>query len=153
MDCSPPGSSVHGMSQARTLEWVASFSSRRSSWPRDRTHLSFTGRWILYCWVTREPKEHRIEVDLIILRKDAHCLHFLWPDSTWIFTSWFINESSSTEIVTARVTSCSHSFIYWLLIRHQILLETLDIPWGTEQLIIALAWWVLQFMVGNGINI
>ena len=35
MDCSPPGSSVHGILQARILEWVAMPSSRRSSWPRD----------------------------------------------------------------------------------------------------------------------
>ena len=33
MDCSPPGSSVHGLLQARTLEWVAVPSSRGSSWP------------------------------------------------------------------------------------------------------------------------
>ena len=33
MDCSPPGSSAHGILQARILEWVAISSSRRSSWP------------------------------------------------------------------------------------------------------------------------
>ena len=39
--CSPPGSSVHGILQARTLEWVVHFSSsRRSSWPRGRTRVS-----------------------------------------------------------------------------------------------------------------
>ena len=51
MDCSPPGSSVHVISQARTLEWVAISSSRGSSWPRDRTCISLVsciGRWILY---------------------------------------------------------------------------------------------------------
>ena len=35
MDCNPPGSSVHGLLQARTLEWVAISSSRGSSRPRD----------------------------------------------------------------------------------------------------------------------
>ena len=40
MDCSPPGSSVHGIFQARILEWVAVFYSRGSSWPKDRTHVS-----------------------------------------------------------------------------------------------------------------
>ena len=40
MDCSLPGSSVHGISQARILEWVAISSSRGSSQPRDRTQLS-----------------------------------------------------------------------------------------------------------------
>ena len=38
MDCGPPDSSVHGILQARILEWVAMPSSRESSQPRDRTH-------------------------------------------------------------------------------------------------------------------
>ena len=40
MDCSPPGSSVHGICQKRMLEWVAISFSRRSSRPRDRIHVS-----------------------------------------------------------------------------------------------------------------
>ena len=46
-----PGSSVHGILQARTLEWVAMPSSRGSSPLRDQTHVSFIsciGRWVLY---------------------------------------------------------------------------------------------------------
>ena len=41
MDCSPPGSSVHGILQARTLEWVAVPSSWGSSPPRDGTLVSY----------------------------------------------------------------------------------------------------------------
>ena len=40
MDCSPPGSSVHGILQARILEWVAISFSRGYSQPRDRTQVS-----------------------------------------------------------------------------------------------------------------
>ena len=40
MDSSPPGSSVHGTSQARILEWVASSFLRGSSQPRDQTQVS-----------------------------------------------------------------------------------------------------------------
>ena len=40
MDCSLPGSSVHGILQARILEWVAIPFSRGSFWPRNQTHLS-----------------------------------------------------------------------------------------------------------------
>jgi len=40
MDCSPPGSSVHGILQARIVEWVAISFSRGSSRLRDRTHVS-----------------------------------------------------------------------------------------------------------------
>ena len=52
MDCSPPGSSVYGISQARILEWVAISFSRRSSQPGYWTCVSCIGRWILY---TTEP--------------------------------------------------------------------------------------------------
>ena len=51
MDCSPLGSSVHGISQARILEWVAKPSSSRSSWPRDWTRIPYVScisRWGLY---------------------------------------------------------------------------------------------------------
>ena len=54
MDYSLPGSSVHGISQARILEWVAISFSRASSWPRDRTLVSCTSRWFLYHWATWE---------------------------------------------------------------------------------------------------
>ena len=55
MDCSLPGFSVHGISQARILEWVAISFSRGSSRPRGQTcvsGISCTG--ILYHWATRE---------------------------------------------------------------------------------------------------
>ena len=48
MDCSPPGSSVRGISQARILEWVAISFSRGSSRSRDRTHISCSGKLVLY---------------------------------------------------------------------------------------------------------
>ena len=54
MDHSPPGSSIHGILQARILEWVAMPSSRESFRPRDRTHVPCTGRQILNHWTTRE---------------------------------------------------------------------------------------------------
>ena len=41
MDCSPLGSSVHGILQARILEWAAVPSSRGSSQPRDLSHVSY----------------------------------------------------------------------------------------------------------------
>ena len=40
VECSPPGSSVHGISQARILEWVITSFSRGSSPPRDQTWIS-----------------------------------------------------------------------------------------------------------------
>ena len=60
MDCSPPGSSVHGILQARILEWIANSFSRGSSPPRDWTSVSCTGRQILYRWATREALTHYV---------------------------------------------------------------------------------------------
>ena len=51
MDSSPPGSAVHGILQARIVEWVTISSSRGSSWPRDQNFLScisYIGSQILY---------------------------------------------------------------------------------------------------------
>ena len=54
MDCSLPSSSVHGIFQARILEWVAIYFSRRSSQTRDWTQVSrIVGRWFTI-WATRE---------------------------------------------------------------------------------------------------
>ena len=53
MDCSPPGSSVHRISQARTLEWVTNSFSRGPSWPSDRTWVSVL-QADCTIWTTRE---------------------------------------------------------------------------------------------------
>ena len=57
MDCSLPGSSVHGILQARRREWVVMPSSKGSSWPRDGTSIYFVscivGRFFTI-WATRE---------------------------------------------------------------------------------------------------
>ena len=61
MDYSPPGSSVHEISQARRPEWVAISSLRGSSQPRDGTcisYVSYVDRWILYhraAWEAFDP--------------------------------------------------------------------------------------------------
>ena len=54
MDCSPPGSSVHGILQARILEWDDIPSSRGSPWPKDQTYFSFTF-YIAGRFFTAEP--------------------------------------------------------------------------------------------------
>ena len=54
MDCSPPGSSVHGILQARILEWVAMPSCRGSYWPRVQTCIS-CGSCIAGRFFTAEP--------------------------------------------------------------------------------------------------
>ena len=54
MDCSLPGSSVHGIFQAIVLEWVAISFSSGSSWPRDGTQVSRIVDRRFTIWATRE---------------------------------------------------------------------------------------------------
>ena len=53
MDCSLPGSSVHGIFQAIVLEWIAVSFSRGSSRPRDRTQVSHIVDRCFTVWATR----------------------------------------------------------------------------------------------------
>jgi len=82
MDCSPSGSSVHGIFQARILEWVAISSSRGSSQPRDRTHVSCIAGRFFTAEPPRKPrcievgKEGREEWNLMrLLPKGHHSLN------------------------------------------------------------------------------
>ena len=54
MVCSPPGSFVHGILQARIQKWVAISISRGSSRPRDQAHISCIGKQMLEHWATKE---------------------------------------------------------------------------------------------------
>ena len=54
MDCTPPGSSIHGIFQARILEWIAISFSRRSSQPRDWIQVSHIVGRHFTIWATRE---------------------------------------------------------------------------------------------------
>ena len=63
MNCSPPGSSIHGTVQARILEWVAISFSRGSSWPRDRTLVSRIGGRCFNLWATREAIQCKLYVN------------------------------------------------------------------------------------------
>ena len=56
MNCSPPGSSVHGISKARILEWVAIRFSRGSFWPRYWTQVSCIAGRFFTNWATREAQ-------------------------------------------------------------------------------------------------
>ena len=67
MTSSPPGSSLHGTSQARILEWVPMSSSRGSSQPRDRTHVSCIGKWVLLSLSHRESPSVDNRYYLILL--------------------------------------------------------------------------------------
>ena len=78
MDCSLPGSSVHGILQTRLLGWVTMPSSRGPSWSRDWTQVSrITGRFFTI-WATRDtwaPEQGGSGEEI-----PAHFSHLLWQN-------------------------------------------------------------------------
>ena len=72
MDCGLPGSSVHGIPQARILEWVVDSSSKGSSQPRDQSHIFYVsciGGQILYHTGSQSAKSQSH-----LSTGDCHCL-------------------------------------------------------------------------------
>ena len=65
---SPPGSSVHGILQARILEWIAMPSSRGSSQPRDWTRVSHIVGRFFTIWATREALSCQLEAIIMKCR-------------------------------------------------------------------------------------
>ena len=71
MDCNLPGSSVHGILQARVLEWVATSFSRGSSQPRDQTRVSCIAGRCFTVWAIREAYLNQLIQQIFIK-------HLLW---------------------------------------------------------------------------
>ena len=106
MDCSPPGSSVHGIFQARVLEWVAVSFSRGSSQPRDWTWVSHIIGRCFTIWATREVREQRWPP-----KKRSVCtMPGTWASSDllWIWYSWLIiNKKTETSALQPHRTEFS----------------------------------------------
>ena len=85
MDCSPSDSSVHGILQARILEWVAMPSSRGSSWPRDRTVLLMSLALAGGFFTTRALWEAMCLVHMVKISCICQVKYQLFPLSTGNF--------------------------------------------------------------------
>ena len=94
MDCSPPWSSVTGILQARTLEWVATPSSRGSSQHRDRTHISCisctAGRLFATCIICRIFVACAIHRIVLRFRpgNDLYSLHPHLTGYNWLISTY-----------------------------------------------------------------
>ena len=83
MDCSPPGSSVQGILQARILEWVATPFSRGSSWPRDWTEVSGIAGRFFTIWATWEaPIKGGAEAKIPVFSDSGLNLSTTQPNTT-----------------------------------------------------------------------
>ena len=78
MDYSLPGSSVHGILQARILDWGAISFSRGSSWIRDGTSVFCIGRWVIYHWATREALIPLTMVEATQVFTDGWWINNMW---------------------------------------------------------------------------
>ena len=94
MDCSPPGSSVPGISQARILEWIAISFFRESSWPRDQTQVSCILGRLFTIWATRKvwlPNlhlQHKPDSQFPGLELSARYQLAIWSTSPSNWHSW-----------------------------------------------------------------
>ena len=86
MDCSPPGSSVHGILQARTLEWVAVPSSRGSSRLRGQTQVSCTAGFFTL-WGTREAQVFLRHSELKEVPWEFQLYHWVESSPHWVTDS------------------------------------------------------------------
>ena len=87
--CSPPGSSVHGILQARILEWAAISSSRGSSWPRDQTHI-FCASCIAADCSTEPPGKLPLSV-CVCISLFSRGIRFLWASDHIFINSLICN--------------------------------------------------------------
>ena len=109
-DYSPPGSSVHGILQARILEWIAIPFSRASSWPRDRTWVSCVSctagvLCLLQCTSTLPTKIHLVKARV-------------FPVVMYECESWTIKKAEHQRI---------DAFELWCWRRH------LRVPWTARR--------------------
>ena len=90
MDCSLPGSSVHGILQARILEWVATSFSRESSRPRNQTQVSCIAGMFFTNWALREALFFNIRSDQSLSRVQLFA------------TPWIAAHQASLSITNSR---------------------------------------------------
>ena len=134
MDCSPPGSSAHGISRARILEWAAMPSSRGSSWPRDwirGSYVSCTGRQVLYhqwpLWRRHVQEEHFILIfdfqsKFLIFQSNLQSRRFAreYVTSLHSFDKLILILAVKLSRKLKKVTGKFHS--WWLSLKSQLLL-------------------------------
>ena len=107
MNCSPPGSSVHGILLARILEWATISSPRESSGPTDQSAISYVsciGRWILYQY-------HHLGSPYVCVCVCV-CMHahvhtyiyiFSFNSISWVFSSYNILLSNSPTFFSIHI--------------------------------------------------
>ena len=156
MDCSLSGSSVHGILQAKILEWVAISFCQGSSRPRDRTWVSRIAGRLFTIWVTRESQINQ-NSNLSSLLTSSVTFSFLnfgfllpwilsaptlkvyWEDkahvSTWyIVNTRFLWVHIELPVSTIKTSLCplnlSHWFVFLISVQNFTLHAKLTFTYG-----------------------
>ena len=136
----PPDSSVHGISQARILEWVAISSSRGSSWPRNQTHISpisCNNKQILHhsLYPGSSVSPHKLIAQGLLFSDAKLCLtvtpwaaadpHFLvLPEFAQTHVHWVSDAIQPSYPLSSPSLSLNlsqhHSLFQWVSILHQV---------------------------------
>ena len=127
MDCGPPGSSVHGILQARILEWIAIPYSKGSSRPRNQTWVSLTAGRFLTIWATREatssyllisPQSHSEDDSADMDTRNSSLI--LCTQNSQKMSIWCVQFSSVQSLSRVQLCDPMNRSTPGLLVHHQL---------------------------------
>ena len=151
MDYSLPDSSVHGIFQARILEWVAISFSRESSRPRDQTQVSRIVGRCFTIWATREVLYNCIYV---CIYQHTHFLHLsisqppLYLD---VPSEWILANRTQAEVISTPQTASMYYFsltfvILWMNNNTCVTKEATLWLWQNHQIWSFKTMWILKLI-------
>ena len=123
IDYNLPGSSVHGISQARILEWVAISFSSGSSWSRGWTCISCIGREILYHWASRGSSQLILPKILLSFLELGNYLILVLVN-----VSYITNELGYIFLISWRLITSQHCSGFWDIFLKSFSMMKLFIP-------------------------
>ena len=141
MDCSLPDSVIHGIFQARILEWVVIPFSRGSSWSKNRTQVSWIAGRLFTIWATREALVWLMYCKRLLLWKEKR--HYFICTGTLFLRTLTCGhyEGNAQEKDTIFMCVCvnwlSEYFVHFLIPIG--LLNVLFLPWPVER-VVTLYW-------------
>ena len=119
---SSPGSSVHGILQARILEWVAIPFTRGSSWPRDQTRVFCIAGRFFTVWVTGKSQNETI--------KKANKIFSLWATGLQFLVKMYMGQRKDIKVGGLKI---QFLILSWPLVGNFFLLSGSHFPQCQEE--------------------
>ena len=137
MDCSPPGSSAHGILQAEIFERAAIPFSRATSWPRYRTQVSCITGWFFIVWATRKATEiqkisHPVSNRDILMDSTSFRTSWGWPEIYW---AWAVLFNSASSLLFSQVLIPTKHLKSQTPSQHLLLVNPISntVPWTPNE--------------------